>query len=101
MPQRVFVIESEDEVVARNKGIGMGSEMGFKKGFQIATIVWLFVLVVSLFFTINVQYNIPQLSDLRTKMGRQLKAQLPQHSEVIDVLIPDGKIVPPTMFSRN
>ena len=91
MPQRVYLIETEHEVAAKHQGLEVGNKMGFSKGFQIATIIWIFVMVLTLFITINVNYNFPQLTEIRSKVSANLKSQIPQHTEVIDIIIPDGK----------
>jgi len=94
MPQKYIILETEDERVARNTGIVMGQQNGYKKGFKSASLLWILLVATILFFTLNIHFEFPFLSNMRADINQKLKIQVPQHSQYIDMVLPDGKITP-------
>lgn len=92
MPQKVYIIETQEEVNARHEGISIGKEKGYKEGFTSAFMLFSIVFVLYLFFTID---NIDYLHEVRGKLGRQLMTKFPDKMELI------VKVLPDTMPKRN
>jgi len=92
MPQKFFIVESSDEVNAREHGLAKGQEIGYSSGFKTASILWIIMMILTMFFTLDTKYEISFLRDIRADFNHQLKVKLPDQTELIDKLLPDGKI---------
>jgi len=87
MPQKYIILETQDEALARQSGVNIGKNVGYKQGFNTALILCVFTFLVYLFFTVQ---NIGALHGIRKDLGNTLKANLPDQKEYIEMLIPDS-----------
>jgi len=90
MPQKYIIVETQDEVLARQAGVHMGKSVGYKQGFNTALILCVFAFLAYLFFTLS---NIEYLHGVRKDLGNTLKAKLPEYSTEVEMLLPDSIIV--------
>ena len=97
MPQKIYIIETQEEVNARHEGISIGKEKGYKEGFQAAFSIFLIIFITYLFFTVD---NIAYLHEVRQKLGRQLMTKFPDKMDMIVKILPDT-IPKPKLTQEN